>query len=292
MITLNNLFEASDVVPVANFDLNAQFGERYTIGVDLGQSNDSTAIAVVRKIERFPDKPIFQVGHLSRVALGTPYPAIVVHVMDMLARPRFRGKSELVIDATGVGRPVLDLFNGYGVTPIGVLITGGTATTRDGPMWHVPKINLVSRLQALLHDERLHIHKDIPDAAALVSELQNFRAEYSDIGYIRFNARSGKHDDLVLALAIALWRAHGDGEASFANWIEYMRRQNGIVSEKVRASRLAMVKLQRPPSCHVSNVQTSKQRNLCVPESGVIELDEEEARSLLQAGWTQIEAAA
>jgi hypothetical protein len=183
---------------------------------------------------------------------------------------------------------VLDLFNGYGITPIGILITGGTATTRDGAIWHVPKINLVSRLQALLHDERLHIHKDIPDATALVNELQNFRAEYSDSGYIRFNARSGKHDDLVLALAIALWRAHGDGEASFSNWLEYMRRQNGIVSEKVRASRLAMVKLQRPPSSHVSHVQTSKSRNLMVPESGVIELDEEEARPLLQAGWSQV----
>jgi hypothetical protein len=29
-----------------------------------------------------------------------------------------------------------------------------------------------------------------------------------------------------------------------------------------------------------------------VPESGVIELDEEEARSLLQAGWSQVVEAA
>jgi hypothetical protein len=196
--------------------------------------------------------------NIARLALGTPYPAIVVHVMDMLSRPRFRGKSELVVDATGVGRAVLDLFNGYGITPIGVLITGGTATTRDGPMWHVPKINLVSRLQALLHDERLHIHKDIPDATALVSELQNFRAEYSESGYIRFNARSGKHEDLVLALAIALWRAHGDGEASFGNWLEYMRRNAHGVAVTAAKSKLPPVKLQRPKYIAAGHLITNR----------------------------------
>jgi hypothetical protein len=159
-------------------------------------------------------------------------------------------------------------------------------------MWHVPKINLVSRLQALLHDERLHIHKDIPDATALVNELQNFRAEYSDSGYIRFNARSSKHDDLVLALAIALWRAHGDGEASFSNWIEYMRRSNGIASEKAAASKPIMVKLQRPKWDHTTNIITATSRNVTVGEDGRVELSAEEARSLLQNGWTPVEAAA
>jgi hypothetical protein len=287
----SNLFSKPDVVLVP-FDMNSQFDERYTIGVDLGQTNDSTAIAVVRKIERFPDKPIFQVGHLSRVALCTPYPAIVVHVMDMLARPRFHGKSELVIDATGVGRPVLDLFNGYGITPIGVLITGGTATTRDGSIWHVPKINLVSRLQALLHDERLHIHKDIADAPALVNELQNFRAEYSESGYIRFNARNGKHDDLVLALAIALWKAHGDGEASFANWLEYMRRNAHGITVAAAKSKLPPVKLQRPQYNSAGYLITITGRNVTVANDGTVELSEEEAWPLLQNGWTQVEVAA
>jgi hypothetical protein len=286
----SNLFSKPDSVLVP-FDMNSQFDERYTIGVDLGQSNDSTAIAVVRKIERFPDKPIFQVGHLSRVALGTPYPAIVVHAMDILLRPRFLGKTDLCIDITGVGKPCFDLFQGYGITPIGILITGGDSTSRDGSIWRVPKINLVSRLQALLHDQRLHIHKDIPDATALVGELQNFRAEYSDSGYIRFNARSGKHDDLVLALAIALWRSNGDGEATFNNWIEFARRQNPGMCPAQPTKQTAMLKLQRPPNSSVSNVSTLKSRNILVPESGVIEVDTEESISLLQAGWQQVETA-
>jgi hypothetical protein len=44
-----------------------------------------------------------------------------------------------------------------------------------------------------------------------VAELRDFRAEVTDSGYWRFGARAGKHDDLVLAVAIALWRAYGGG---------------------------------------------------------------------------------
>lgn len=77
-------------------------------------------------------------------------------------------------------------------------------------------------MQALLHDGRLKIHKALADAPALVAELQEFRAQVTDSGYSRFGARSGKHDDLVLAVAIALWRAHGDNQHT--GILEYYRQ--------------------------------------------------------------------
>jgi hypothetical protein len=40
--------------------------------------------------------PIFQVGHLERLPLGTPYPAIVAHVDRRLAQ--LPGHPELVIE--------------------------------------------------------------------------------------------------------------------------------------------------------------------------------------------------
>ena len=48
--------------------------------------------------------------------------------------------------------------------------------------------------------------------------------EFTAAGHLTFNARCGKHDDLVLALAIAVWRAHGGGDGSWALY-EVMRRQ-------------------------------------------------------------------
>ena len=67
---------------------------------------------------------------------------------------------------------------------------------------------LVSRLQALLHEGRLKILRELDEAETLIRELQDFRMEFTAAGHMTFNARSGKHDDLVLALAIAVWRAH------------------------------------------------------------------------------------
>jgi hypothetical protein len=210
---------------------------RYFVGVDLGQAHDPTAIAVVRRL-RFllshdhdhsktptwkEEKPtIFQCGYLERVPLGTTYPTIVAHVGQLLQRPIWSGKIDLAVDETGVGRPVCDLFTSAGLTFTGVSITGGASESNEGKSWRVPKMTLVSALQALLHEGRLHIQKDLTEAAELVRELQDFRVKYTEGGHLTFNAREGKHDDLVRALAIAVWRAQRHTtQASFINfdWI-------------------------------------------------------------------------
>ena len=120
-----------------------------------------------------------------------------------------------MIDITGVGKPVFEMFTYSGISPLGVFITAGTAETRDGAICGVPKLTLVSRLQALLHEGRLKILRELAEAETLVRELQDFRVEFTATGHLTFNARTGKHDDLVLALAIAVWRAHGGGMASY-----------------------------------------------------------------------------
>jgi hypothetical protein len=111
-----------------------------------------------------------------------------------------------------------------GISPVGVLITAGSAETREGNVCHVPKLTLVSRLQALLHQGRLKILRSLPDSEVLIRELNDFRVQYTAAGNMGFSARSGRHDDLVLALAIAIWRAEGGGMASWGMW-ELMRQQ-------------------------------------------------------------------
>jgi hypothetical protein len=194
---------------------------RYFMGVDLGQSNDHTAIAVLRRVQflRTDDasarnprwtehKPsVFQLGFLERVPLRTPYPAIVQYVKRLLASPMFTGQIDLAIDQTGVGAPVADLFKSGGVTFAGVMITGGDSESSEGNVYKVPKMTLVSRLQALLHEGRLQIQKELPEATELVKELQDFRVRFTESGHMTFGAREGRHDDLVLALAMAAWRS-------------------------------------------------------------------------------------
>ena len=64
---------------------------------------------------RAPPPPIFQVGHLERVPLGTPYPGIVAHVGRLLGK--LPPGTELVIDITGVGKPVFEMFTYAGISP-------------------------------------------------------------------------------------------------------------------------------------------------------------------------------
>jgi len=176
-----------------------------------------------------PPPAIFQVGHLERLPLGTPYPAIVARVGRLLTE--LPGDPELVIDFTGVGRPIFDMFVYSGIFPIGVVITAGNAETRDGMTCFVPKLTLVSHLQALLHQGRLKILRELDEAETLVRELQDFRVDFTAAGHLTFKARSGKHDDLVLALGIATWRAHGGGMGSWESFQTLRRVMDGTASE-------------------------------------------------------------
>jgi hypothetical protein len=206
--------------------LNHSLTDTFTVGLDLGQSFDPSAVAVVRRVEQSNGRSLYQVGHLERLPLQMPYPQQVSYVTGLMSRLR-SPNVELVLDVTGVGKAVADLFAVTSLATINVTITAGDATTSEGLDFHVPKLSLVSRLQALLHNGQLKIHKDLADAPELVSELQNFRAQVSESGYWKFGARSGKHDDLVLAVAIALWRSHGDTCFSGWNVFEFYRKEYG-----------------------------------------------------------------
>ena len=151
-------------------------------------------------------QPVYQVRHMERLPLGTPYPAIIAHVGRLISRVP---GAKLAIDFTGVGRPVFDLFHFAGISPIGVLITGGTVPSQEGHILSVPKLSLISRLKLYSIKGNYEYTKTYPTRQILVRELQDFKVEYTAAGNITFNARVGKHDDLLLALAIACWVAHG-----------------------------------------------------------------------------------
>jgi hypothetical protein len=257
----------------------------FTIGVDLGQSFDPTAIAVVRKVRPRVGDPIYQVGHLERLPLQTPYPGVVSHVGRMLAR--LPEGTELALDYTGVGRPVYDLFMAKGMSPYGVSITCGNAVTKDKMHHSVPKLTLISTVQALLHDGRLKIQKDLPDVQVLVSELQDFQAQVTDSGYWRFGARSGKHDDLVLALAIALWRSVG--RDSTTGLIEFYRL--AVEEDRIAAGTIPddapAVRMKAPAG--VSEVWGKSGRRYRVGENGFVSVLEPDAVPLRIAGWKELE---
>lgn len=183
---------------------------RFFIGVDLGQRDDFTAIAVCEKIEpEDGDDYVLHVRHLERFR-GLKYPAVVERIQRLVTSPELAGKHAMAVDGTGVGVAIVDLLRDAGMTFDAVLIHGGDAETASGYSEHrVPKRNLVGTLQVLMQSGRLCIGKRLRHASTLRAELQNFRVTIdprtAHDSYSHW--REQAHDDLVLATSMAAWKA-------------------------------------------------------------------------------------
>ena len=199
----------------------------YYAGLDLGQSQDFTALAVVQKVPT-SDKQTgkhsteLHLRHLERHALKTPYTEIADSVRDLLTGPPFtddvsdgfrvrRATTELIVDKTGVGVAVTDLLKERRLNYIAVTITGlGQKVNRHGTReYSVPKQDLVSALEVPFHKGTLKVAEGLVGWPMLRKELLNFRrkqnARTAHISYEHW--RESDHDDLVLAAALACWKA-------------------------------------------------------------------------------------
>lgn len=190
----------------------------YFAGVDLGQSRDFTAIAIVERAERagewdaaayaYRKVTTLQLRYLKRVPLGTPYPEVVERVRSVMRSPAMTGRRYLAVDATGVGRPVVDLLRraDVGGTLWPVLITGGDTEGSGQGYFRVPKRDLITGLQVLLQRHGLEIAGRMSFSETLLKEMADMRVRVSAGGREQYGAwREGQHDDLVLAVALACW---------------------------------------------------------------------------------------
>lgn len=189
----------------------------YISGLDLGQRQDFTALAVLQRSYLDDGQARYDVRSLKRFK-DSPYPEMVDKVCGWMGAAPLPG-STLVVDQTGVGRPVVDLFARAAppVTIYPVTITAGHQWTRTDDGFHVPKKELASVLQVLLGTRRLGIPRNLDHAAALAKELQSFQVKITAAGNETFEAwRERDHDDLVLAVALAAWVGENQACAPWA----------------------------------------------------------------------------
>jgi hypothetical protein len=159
----------------------------YYVGLDLGQSQDYTALAVIQKVPTY-DK---QTGK------------------------------------TGVGVAVTDLLKERRLNYIAVTITGmGQKVNRTGMReYSVPKQDLVSALEVPFHKGTLKVAKGLEGWPKLREELLNFRRKQNKVtAHISYEHwRESDHDDLVLAAALACWKATYKRKGSTKFRIKYLR---------------------------------------------------------------------
>src|SRR3954447_22387189 len=180
MITDVRSAEQNRTVPVTGRE------RLFVAGLDLGQKQDYTAIAVIERCRTvyaardpvtydFVQEKRYTLTHVERLPLGTPYPRVVDHVREVLQRTG--GDPSLVVDATGVGQPVVDLLRQSGLRRglVPVTITGGERTSGSGDGYRVPKRDLVTGLQIAFETRSLEIAKGVAGVETLISELMLMR---------------------------------------------------------------------------------------------------------------------
>jgi hypothetical protein len=181
----------------------------FLLGLDLGQTDAYSAVAIAACHDNAPrGTGIYQIQWLWRFELGTSYPEVVRLVAYILANKIPQGSQKtLVIDGTGVGRAVTDLFVDAGLDPIPITLHGGKAVTRDERYWRCPRQDVLVALEVAVLYDRLHVAGELTYAPALAEELRDLRRTQDPTrateSYTSWREKA--RDDLTFATALCVW---------------------------------------------------------------------------------------
>jgi hypothetical protein len=195
---------------------------RFVAALDVAQQNDWTALAIFELV-RAPENPK-RIAETRLVALDRwqkHYPDTLEELGVIFSDETFKARTLLATDATGGGlslyedmvryEPLLACVGKERISP--VVITPGQNEERAGRFYKVPKHLLITRLQSAIRRRDIRVPRKLPLYNILESELEGYEMKLS-AGSKRVtfsnNPRDGgpEHDDTILALAIAWWRAN------------------------------------------------------------------------------------
>jgi len=155
--------------PKANF---------FQLGVDLAKLNDWTVLTPIdlTTFKVLEPEAFNQIDYnLQKARIEATYLRL--------------GKPRVILDATGVGQPILDdlLYKGINITPF-------TFTQQS-------RMELLLNLQILLEQNKIQI----PNCPELIEQLESCYYEIMPSGKTRMQVPDGKHDDYLMSLALAVW---------------------------------------------------------------------------------------
>jgi hypothetical protein len=150
---------------------------------------------------------------MERLPLGTDYGRVVERIATVAGQAQILGFPTIVLDATGVGRPIVDMLKRQTSCSLrAVVFTSGEHETHpEYDVFRVPKVDLVTSLETVLQSRRIEFVPDCPLQEDMRAELGSFDFSMSDRGHATFDGASGSHDDLVCALMLAVWYGERPG---------------------------------------------------------------------------------
>jgi hypothetical protein len=220
------------------------------VGVDLGQNVDYAAITIVTRTlalnpaTGWPVRDSFgwprwawRIRGLYRLPLRTSYEHIAEFVAIVASWSALQDPIT-VVDSTGVGVAAIETIRGAASRRSpdariwGVSITSGEGWRLSGRMQlNAGKVQIIGALRSALEGGRLRICRlGRHDGATpkqtdlLINELRAFTQKPTDAGNRTMGAASGRHDDAVLSLALAVWfssqqfQRADDDDPAFRGW--------------------------------------------------------------------------
>ena len=179
----------------------------FILSLDPAQLRDWSALAAVdmqyrKEEERFG----YDLVAMNRKQ-GLPYDQIVDWVVRTTKNPAFnqRQPPEFLLDSTGVGVAVRDMLAAKGVRLKAITITSGESYSRQGPIFHVGKARLIGTFLGAFDAGKVRVNPNMPIWPAVEREMLSFRAEMSAQGRLKMEAEQGENDDMLFALAMAVW---------------------------------------------------------------------------------------
>jgi len=188
---------------------------QYFVAVDPGQQRDPCAVAVAQVIGDAAPRQ-YHVSELQRF-LRADYTKMGEAIATLMRTPPIAGNGTLLVDATGVGKPFVDILTRQGLYPISILFTAGSEAVKvSASLHHVPKRELVSSTHICLGDGRLQFAETLPLTPVILKELKSFRARISAALHVIFGAdwRLKATDDLVCAVSMICWYGEQSGPAA------------------------------------------------------------------------------
>jgi hypothetical protein len=198
---------------------------QYIMGLDPAQLKDWSALVITKRAWNEDENQ----NHYQIVAMNRkqhmPYNEIVDWVIRVFRdpqfwpnqdipiqqtyyeskQPRIDSDPELVIDSTGVGRALWDMFRSKGINPVGASITAGSGLNVANGVYSLGKSLLLGRFMAAWDAGKVKGNPDQSLWHVLEDEMAKYRIEFTKSGSITFNAPEGEHDDLLFAAALSIW---------------------------------------------------------------------------------------
>ena len=194
-----------------------------TVGLDLGQSRNYTALAVLERtwVQATPEQFLasagrgyagyfdYRITRLERLDLGTSYVDVAHHVKDYLDSRWQCPSKTLVMDATGVGSAVRDLFRTMKLNArmVSVSITGSAlpssrSTAGGGQVVVTSRSEILTKLVTSVEQAHFTIDDKLQEyRETLFNEMLSLRPT----GKPPFSDPGEGQDDLAFAVALAIW---------------------------------------------------------------------------------------